>query len=347
MIIKYDLTTLDIQQAIVHDIPKHRKDDFTISPTFSEQTSELTLSLGKFFKESIIKALARDRSFKICYNEKSDSPVNKCIKTIINDNEKFVHESKVIGQHLFNIQKGYNASGILFILQCILSGHKVCIIMKLERDDGARLTMNEATKSFDISEVRDLMLTSKTKVFKIALLVDRDNYGIDFDGDIMDYQINSKERKDLSSFFINDFLGCRPYSDPKVTTQAFYNLTTTFIKSTILDKIKQAKYLQDLNSYLQMNKQTLNPKEFSDDYFTTPFEQDEYKEFMKTKNFEFKSFPKDLSLIKSKIEKFMVSFKNGITILGSKGTFDDNVKLEELGNGDHQATIVSQIKNVK
>lgn len=77
--------------------------------------------------------------------------------------------------------------------------------MKLERDDGARLTMNEATKFFDISEVKDLMLTSKTKIFKIALLVDRSDYDIDFDGDIMDFQINSKERKELSSFFIDDF----------------------------------------------------------------------------------------------------------------------------------------------
>jgi hypothetical protein len=303
--------------------------------------------LRDFFKENIIKALGRDRAFKLCYNNKSDSPVNKCVNDILTNGKKFVHQSKEMGQHLFNIQKGNNASGILFILKCDLSEHKVCIIMKLERDDGARLTMNEATKSFDISEVKDLMLTSKTKVFKIAMLVNRDNYGIDFDGDIMDFQINVKERKELSSFFIDDFLGCMPYGDPKVTTQSFYNLTSMFIKTSVSDKIKQAKYLQDLNSYLQRNMLILNPKEFSDEYLTTSFEQDEYKAYLGTKDFEFKSFTKDLSLIKSKVEKFMVSFKNGISILGSKGTFENNVKLEELKNGDHQAIVVSQIQKVK
>lgn len=102
-----------------------------------------------------------------------------------------------------------------------------------------------------------------------------------------------------------------------------------------------------MNSYLQRNKQVLNPKEFSDEYLITSFEQDEYKAYFKTKDFSFKSFPKDLALIRSKIEKFMVSFRNGITILGNKGTFNDEVKLEELGNGDHQATIISQIQNIK
>lgn len=347
MIKYYDLTTLDIQQAIVHDIPKHKKKDFSITPTFSAKESELSTSLKDFFKESIIKALGRDRAFKIIYNAKSNSPIHKCVNSILTTEDRFVFQSKEIGQHLFNIQKGNNASGILFILKCDLSEHKVCVIMKLERDDGARLTMNEVTKSFDISEVKDLMLTSKTKVFKIAMLVNRDNYGIDFDGDIMDFQINIKERKELSSFFIDDFLGCLPYRDPKVTTQNFYNLTSVFIKTSIPDKIKQAKYLQDLNSYLQRNINILNPKEFSDEYLITSFEQDEYKAFLKTKDFDFKSFAKDLSLIKSKVEKFMVSFKNGISILGSKGTFENNVKLEELKNGDHQATVISQINKVK
>lgn len=346
MIKNYDLTTLGIQKAIVHDIPKHKKDDFSISPIYSEQESLLNESLKSFFKENIIKALGRDRSFKICYNKKSDSPINKCVDSILFDDKNFVFQSKEIATHLYNKQKGHNSSGILFILHCTLSGSNISIIMKLERDDGARLTMNPKTNSFDITEVKDLMLTSKTKIFKIALLLKRDDYEIDFDGSIMDFQINAIVRKELSSFFIDDFLGCVPYHDPKVTTQSFYNHTTTFIKTIVKDKIKQAKYIQDLNSYLQRNNQMINPKEFADEYLATPFERDEYKAYLDTKNFDFNSFSKDLSLIRTKIEKFIVSFENGISIIGNEGTFDDNVKLEELSNGNHQATITSQIKKL-
>lgn len=344
---KYDLTSLEILSAIVHDIPKHKKNDYSVAPTFSQKESDLTDNLKLFFKDSILKALGRDRAFKICYDSDSTSPVNGHINEILKSDNNFVKQSINIGQHLFNIQKGYNASGILFVLKCRLSENKVCIIMKLERDGGAQLTLNPKTQSFDISQVENLMLTEKTKLFKISLLINRDDFNCDFDGDMMDYQINIKQRKELSSFFVYDFLGCQPYEDPKVTTKKFYNLTRTFIQSNVIDKIDQAKYIQDLNSYLQKNNTFLNPKEFSDDYFTTPFVKDGYKTFLETKRFPYNAFPKDLTLIKNKIEKFMVAFKNGIVIFGNNGTFEEKVKLVELQNGEHQATVISRIRKIE
>ncbi|OAD91462.1 hypothetical protein A7A78_02910 [Aequorivita soesokkakensis] len=343
----YDLTTLKITKAIVHDIPKHKKNDFSLAPIFSQQESSLTDELKLFFKDSIIKALGRDRAFKICYDPSTLSPVNNHVNEILYSDQTFVNNSIEIGQHLYNIQKGYNASGILFILKCELSDRVACVIMKLERDGGAQLTLNPKTNSFDISEVKNLMLTAKTKLFKISLLFDRSKFGCDYDGSLMDYQINIKQKKELTSFFIDDFLGCKPYEDPKVTTQRFYNLTRTFIETVVQDKIEQAKNVQDLNSYLQTNKNQLSPKEFSDLYLTTPFIQDEYKSFLKTKRFLFATFNKDLSLIKQKIEKFMIVFKNGIMIFGNKGKFKENVELKELPNGDHQATVISEIRKIE
>ena len=283
---------------------------------------------------------------KICYDPSTLSPIEKHVKIITTNPTNFVAESISIGQHLFNIQKGYNAAGILFIMRCTLDAKPICIIMKLERDGGAQLTLNPQTKSFDITQVENLMLTEKTRLYKLALLLNRKDFNFDFDGDIMDYQINIKQKQELSSFFVSDFLGCQPYHDPKVTTQKFYNLTKTFISSEIADKIDQAKYLQDLNSYLQKNSNQISPKEFSDDYFTTPLVQDEYKAYLETKKFPYKTFNKDLSLISSKIKKFVVSFKNGISITGSKGSFEKNVDLKELKNGDHQAKIISKIQRI-
>lgn len=344
----YDLSTLSIKKAIVHDIPKHKKDDFSKDPIFSSQESELSERLKLFFQDSIVKALSKDNSYKISYKEDSTSPVQTQINTIITSTpDDFVNQSQHIGQHLFNIQKGNNASGILFIIKALLSGKNVCILMKLERDSGAQLTLNPKTKSFDISEVEDLMLTSKTKIFKIALLFKRDDYHCDYDGDITDYQQNIKQKRAINSFFIDDFLGCRAYADPKVTTQNFYNLTTTFIDSRIVDPIKQAEYHQHLNSYLQRNITTLNPKEFANEYLSEALEQDEYKAFLETERFEFRAFPKDLTLIKTRIEKFVVSFQNGISIVGNKGTFEDKVELNELSNGNHQAVITSRIKKIQ
>lgn len=343
----YDLTSIKIIKAIVHDIPKHKKNDFSIAPVFSQQESKLTESLKLFFKDSIIKALGRDRAFKICYDSESESPVQSNIQNIFSKKSNFVRESINMGQRLFDIQKGYNASGILFIMLCELDNKNACIVMKLERDGGAQLTLNEKTESFDISQVENLMLTEKTKVFKIALLFEKDDFDCDFDGDLMDYQINIKMKKDLTTFFVSDFLGCKPYEDPKVSTQKFYNLTTAFIKAGVIEKVEQAKYIQDLNSYLQKNSHQINPKEFSDDYFSTPDLRDRYKNFMDLKRFPFSTFPKDLTLIDSKIKKIMIAFKNGISIYGNKGVIKENVTLEELEGGEHKATIVSRISKIQ
>ena len=191
------------------------------------------------------------------------------------------------------------------------------------------------------------MLTRKTKVFKIALLFDRDSFSQDYDGHIMDFQTNIKQKKELSTYFINDFLGCRPYEDPKITTQRFYNLTCEFINFVIEDPIKQAKYHQDLNSYLQKNNSSLNPREFAEDYLSDNIEKDDYRVFLSGKNFPFEAFLRDTILIDGKIQKFVLAFQNGISIVGNKGTFEDKVKITDEGGGIHKAEIISKIKKIQ
>ena len=95
-----------------------------------------------------------------------------------------------------------------------------------------------------------------------------------------------------------------------------------------------------------MNKQTLSPREYADDYLESTEVRNNYKNYLKTKNFIFSSFIKDTTQIKNLIRKFVVSFENGISIIGNDGTFDDNVKLESLTNGQHRAEITSKIKKI-
>jgi len=83
----------------------------------------------------------------------------------------------------------------------------------------------------------------------VALMPCVPDYGVDYDGIVMDFQIDVQARNDSHTFFISDFLGCKPFKDPKTTTQEFYKHTKSFIK-LIDGEIKRAKYIQDLNSCL-------------------------------------------------------------------------------------------------
>jgi hypothetical protein len=346
MAIKIDTTTIQIERIIVHDIPKHKKGEDGITPNLSEQESKLTDGLRKFFKDKVVQSLSSDKSFKICFDEQNESPIswisNEFLKS---DGSNIVLQSKAITKHLFDIQVGYNAAGILVVIFGKLNSVNTCIILKLEKDKGAQLTLDPKTHSYNIAEVEDLMLTQKTKIFKVAMFILRDDFKVKFDGLIMDYQIDIKEKKEVTTWFIDKFLGCRAFEDPKITTQHFYNYTRAYINA-LEEDIDRAKYIQDLNSYVQKNSLTLNPKEFADDYLISTAHRNDYKNFLQTKNFSFTSFPKDLSQIDRQVKKITLTFDNDISIVGNKGTFDKKVKLEKLDNGQTRAEITSKIRSI-
>lgn len=341
-----ELWSLKISRIIVHDIPKHPKGNKESTPIFSDKESKLSDGLRSFFTDKVITALSSENSFKICFRENNVSPVYTTFCNMFGPEESdFVDQSKNIGQHLFDIQLGHNAAGLLVVILGKVNDNNTCILLKLERDKGAQLTHDKATNSFNIGEVKNLMLTGKTKVFKLAMLVFRKDFNILFDGMIIDYQINMKVKRKSTTWFMDKFLGCVSYEDPKITTQNFYHLTREYI-NTLDDEMDKAKYTQDLNSYLQMNSITLSPDEFASNYFRTTEHKNSYKNYLKEKNFNPSTFIKDISRIENFIKKITLTFENGISLVGSDGTLDDKVKLEKLPDGQIKAEITSNIRKI-
>ncbi|HEY5590176.1 MAG TPA: nucleoid-associated protein [Paludibacter sp.] len=343
---RIDYSLLVIDKLIIHDVPKHKKDELGAGPNYSENESTITDGLRVFFQDKIKAALNSDQSIKVCFKEETDSSVPLCAHSIINSDDDFVKLSKDIATNLYNIQKGNNAAGILLILKGRISTLTICVILKLERDNGAQLVLNAETKTFNVEEVHDLMLTKKTKIFKVTLFINRSISGTDYDGQLMDYQINPKNKKEINTFFL-DFMGCIPYADPKISTKRFYNLTREFI-DTIPNLIQRSQYIQDLNSYLRKNQATINPREFAEDYMTETQHKNQYRDYLLSKGFEFTTYTKDTILVNSHISRILVEFENGISILGTDGTFEDKVLLtEDEQTGECKAEIKSKIKNIK
>jgi hypothetical protein len=346
MATKLDTSTIVIEKIIVHSIPRHKKGDFSIEPQYSEQESSLPDSLRVFFKDKIISSLQSNKELRVCFDKENVSPVSTYINHIINLNgADFVEQSRLMAKYLFEIQDGQNASGILVVIFGKINEQNACIIIKLERDEGAQLKLDPKTKSFNIRDVKDLMLTRKTKIYKVGLFVNRKVFKIKFDGSTADLQIDPKTKKEVTTWFIEKFLGCIPLADPRSTTKKFYDLTTTFIQS-IEEPIKKAKYTQDLNSYLQKNSHRISAKEFADDYMETS-EKDQYNKYLKEKKFRMSEFPKDNSFINNKIKTITMLFSNDIAIVGKKGTFDKNVKLEPQNDGNTKAEIISKLKSIR
>lgn len=343
---RIDYSLLVIDNLIIHDVPKHKKGDFSSGPNHSENESTITDGLRIFFQDKIKAALNSDQSFNVCFKEETSSSVPICVNSIINSDSSFVDQSKDIATNLYNFQKGNNAAGILLIVKGHIAELSICVILKLERDNGAQLVLNEDTKTFNVEEVQDLMLTKKTKIFKVAIFINRIPAGTDYDGRLMDYQINPKNKKEINTFFL-DFMGCVPYSDPKISTKRFYELTRKFL-DTIPDEIIRSQYIQDLNSYLRKIQATISPREFAEDYMASTQHKNQYREYLQSQSFEFTNYTKDNTLINSHINKIIMEFENGISILGANGSFEDKVSFsKDEQTGECRAEIKSKIKKVK
>lgn len=346
MAIKLDTSTIAIEKIIVHSIPKHKKGDFSVEPQYSEQESSLPDGLRVFFKDKVIQSLGSNKELRVKYDEENLSPVSTYINDIINsDGSNLIEQSKLMTKYLFEIQDGQNASGILVVIFGKINDKGACIIIKLERDEGAQLELDPITKSFNIKDVKDLMLTRKTKIYKVGLFIDKAKFNVNYDGSTADLQIDPKTKKVVTTWFIEKFLGCVPIENPKTTTKKFYDYTTTFIQS-VEDPLKKAKYTQDLNSYLQKNTQRISAREFADDYMETS-DKDNYSKYLKDKNFRMSEFPKDNDYIANKIKTITMLFANDIAIVGKKGTFDKIVKLELQNDGNTKAEIISKVKSIR
>ncbi|MGZ3757253.1 MAG: nucleoid-associated protein [Mucilaginibacter sp.] len=341
------LNTILIKNIIVHSIPKHKKDaDGSVEPKYSKQESKLSDGLKLFFKDKITQALDSDKSFKICFNNSSTSPVSYISRQLLTKHgDNFIEHSKNLAKHLYDIQVGSNPEGILVCIFGTVNSKNTCFFLKLEMDKGVQLTLDPKTDSYDIEEVENLMLTQKTRIYKVAMFILRDDFEAKYDGKTMDFQIDLKQKKNVTTWFIDKFLGCYAYEDPKITTQKFYNLTRSFI-DTIKEPIEQAKYIQDLNSYVQKNVSQLSPQEFANDYLESTEQKSNYKSFLESKDFSFSSFFRDTAQIENQVKKIMINFANDITIIGTKGVLNDKVKLEKLDNGQTRAEIVSRIKKI-
>jgi hypothetical protein len=72
MVKTVDTSTIEIEKIIVHDIPKHKKGQIDLEPNYSEQESNLSETLKKFFKDKVVQSLSSDKAFKICFDEDND-----------------------------------------------------------------------------------------------------------------------------------------------------------------------------------------------------------------------------------------------------------------------------------
>lgn len=347
---KSDLALLNIRKVIIHEVPKRARDTGPGGPILSEVESQIDSDLVVYIKKRVISSLKSSQAFDIVFDPTSTSPVPKLVleHTAEGGKGNFVLASQQMAQHLYNIQTGTNPAGLLTVIDCSINGLEALGILKLEKEEGARIAQGlvGGKRTYDIKVLRDLILTEKTKVFKIGLFVQLGASLDSYDAAASDHQRGLYHRTEVADFFLKRFLGCRLTEEPEVSTKRFFEIAEEFLNEHVDDPLRRVKYHNHLVSELTSETGAVAPKAFAQKFLVTADRQ-RFLDYLKDKSGPVGSFSLDTSLIKTRLEKEVYEFQSGVSIVAPIEPGRARLKLTKLESGEVQAEVRDFLTEVR
>jgi hypothetical protein len=142
--------------------------------------------------------------------------------------------SQQMAMHLHASQTGVNPAGLLVVSSAVVDGNRALAILKLEKESGVRVHEDKTAdgrRTLSMEHIRELMLTDRTKVFKVGLFYP--TTGGTVEGLVSDKQRGYQPQNEVADFFLKRFLGCALKQLPPVVTQDFLQATEQFINDEV------------------------------------------------------------------------------------------------------------------
>lgn len=348
------LRDLQVKELIVHDIPmklakrvlRETPDAPSERPVFSQVASPVNEVIVSFFHDRITGTIGSSAAIDVIFDPSSESPVGTLMNEYFYDNDnRRIPITQQIAQHLFDIQNAQNSSGLLLFIRCSLREHTVLAILKVEREEGVRVRqqiVQEGLMTFDVEHIRDLMLTKKTKLFKIILFYLEEQI---IKGILCDQQRGYSNR-DVADFFISDFLGCIFTEEPRLLTKKHFETTQKYINEKIDSPEQKGAMLNHLLSELTDQSEMINPTEFARRVLPAD-QRDDYILYIQENGSAIGSFKKECSMIEGKLKKIQYDFISGISVFGSQEAISSKSRVTDMENGEMRMEIIDQLKQVK
>ena len=206
---------------IFHDLPRHKQQP----PTLAEATTVVDHSHVKHLRQKLTKVLRSTHAYPVLFDIATPSPVPECVRDYTADPKvaDFVPMTQELAEHLWSHQTGGVSPGLLCVLDVEVHQYSGIAMMKLEREEGARLELSKnqsGKKTFSMSMLNNLVMTDGTRLFKTAMFVRTGDEDDDFSSLCCDDQSRVTASSDMARFWLQ-FLGCQVTLAPKVATNGF------------------------------------------------------------------------------------------------------------------------------
>ena len=343
-----DFGRLMIEKLIVHDVPSRRVGEDGPLPSLSEVESTLTAPVRNYIRDKLVATLTRN-SFPVVFKEETESPTPSIVFDRLEaQNQDFVESSRRLANYLYESQNGNNPNGLLAVVQTSIESIKSLAVVKLEREAGTRVQAVQINgkQTFDLEHLQDLMLTEKTRVFKVGFFIQEGTTLSSIAGFVSDNQSGQSPRGEVADFFLNRFLGCRLREDPEVLTRNFLDATEEWINISVPDPAKKTRYQTAAIAELQRNRATINPNDFAIDYLEREDRQS-YIDHLQDFDVPANEFPKNLRFIESRLRRIQMELESGLTVTGRSDVFSEHVQMKPLDDGRTHIEITDRVKNLK
>lgn len=234
---------------------------------------------------------------------------------------------------------------MLLFVRCSLREQTVLAILKVEREEGVRVRqqiMSDGLMTFDVEHIRDLMLTKKTKLFKIVLFYLEEHT---IKGILCDQQ-RGYSTKDVAEFFLSDFLGCMLTEEPQILTKKYFEATQKYINERINSPEQKGALLNHLVSELTNQTGIINPTDFARRVLPAD-QRDDYIRYIQETGAPIGSFTKEISMIENKLKRIQYEFISGIFVFGSQEAISSKLRVTDMENGEMRMEIVDCLKQVR
>jgi hypothetical protein len=278
--------------------------------------------------ETRLRKVLRKNGRQIVENPAVESKTPAVIKDLLSSNDaNFIAKSKELAQILFEVQTARNSAGMLFVAKCMIGGSPGILLVKIERESGMLAEEPSGQDgSQDVRYLRDLFLTSKSKVYKVALFDSADLEHDELYGWAADVQMSGN---DVAAFFLRKYLGCQLLNEPKELTKLFHQHAQDWVNKRVSNPDLRARYAMAIASELLSERKTISPHDFVKSNLQA-IHGDDLLGYLADHGVPTTAFDKEISLIESRLKQFSIAFESGVVVIAPRAAFEEVVKIEPI-----------------
>jgi len=333
-----DWSTYEVESTIVHYVPTSRDEQ---DPQLLLTSAEIDLDedLTEYFASKVTDRLEK-KGLEVVEDPDQDQTAPAALDAILRTPQQFVEQSQILASRLFRVQSANNSSGLLAVLTGMIEGRRCVATVKLERQRGVSFAIDPTTGTVDLELLRNLTLTDKTKVYKTALFVAGTD-GSMLEGYVADDQRTSAVGRQVASFFLGDYLGCKPKEPAALMTARFVKVANDSINADVESPETRGRYQVALLAKMQDNTADIRPATFARDNLDEPH-REPFLERVRAAGIDpVVTFTKDTSRVK--VDGFRMTFASGMVLVGSQEALSDNVEIPDHPGRDRPVQLKDDV----